>query len=192
MRIRAALLASAAVLVLLGLSGCSVGSQVPEHIDSFDARYTIAQSGVVHAVETIHYDFGSTPERHGILRFLDSHFIASPTQDRVYQYTTLKVSSPTGASALFSTSTQEDVLIQVGNKNATVSGKQTYVLSYDIHGALNSTTSTNGVQLDEFFWNVTGTQWQIPIDSVNVTVHGPAASTNITCASGAAGSSTSC
>jgi uncharacterized membrane protein YgcG len=195
MRIRVALLAGAASFVLLGLSGCSIGStgsNDPEHIDSFDAKYTIAQSGVVHAVETIHYDFGNTPERHGILRFLDSHFVANSTQDRVYQYTNLKVSSPTGAPALFSTSTQEDVLIQVGNKNATVSGKQTYVLSYDIHGALNSTQNTNGTKLDEFYWNVTGSEWQIPIDAVNVTVTGPAASTAITCSSGAPGSSTSC
>ena len=54
MRIRAALLAAAASVLLLGLSGCSAGSNDPQHIDSYDARYTIAQSGVVHAVETIH------------------------------------------------------------------------------------------------------------------------------------------
>jgi uncharacterized membrane protein YgcG len=192
MRIRVAFLAAAASFVLLGLSGCSLGSSDPEHIDSFDANYTIAQSGVVHAVETIHYDFGNTPERHGILRFLDSHFVSTATQDRVYKYTNLRVSSPTGAPALFSTSTQEDVLIQVGNKNATVSGKQTYVLSYDIHGALNATAGASGTKLDEFYWNVTGSEWQIPIDSTSVTVTGPAASTAITCASGGPGSSTSC
>ena len=192
MRIRAALLAAAASFVLLGLSGCSLGSSDPEHIDSFDANYTIAQSGVVHAVETIHYDFGNTPERHGILRFLDSHFVQSDSQDRVYKYENLKVSSPTGAPALFSTATQEDVLVQVGNKNATVSGKQTYVLSYDIEGALNATSGTNGTKLDEFYWNVTGSEWQIPIDSTSVTVTGPAGSQAITCATGAPGSSTSC
>ena len=193
MRIRVTLVtAAAASFVLLGLSGCSLGSSEPEHIDSFDANYTIAQSGVVHAVETIHYDFGNTPERHGILRFLDSHFVQSDTQDRVYKYENLRVSSPTGAPALFSTATQEDVLVQVGNKNATVSGKQTYVLSYDIEGALNATSGTNGTKLDEFYWNVTGSEWQIPIDSTSVTVKGPAGSTAITCVMGQPGSNTSC
>jgi uncharacterized membrane protein YgcG len=192
MRIRAGLLAAAAAVVLLTLSGCSTGDGNAEQIDSFDVHYTIEKSGVVHAVETIHYDFGNTPDRHGILRFLDSHFLQSASQDRVYKYTDLKVSSPTGASALFSTSTQEDVLVQVGNKNATLSGKQTYVLSYDIHGALNTTASANGTKLDEFYWNVTGTEWEIPIDSVNVTVTGPAPSTAITCVAGSPGSSTSC
>jgi uncharacterized membrane protein YgcG len=192
MRIRVGLLAAAAALVLVSLSGCATGDGNAEQIDSFDVHYTIAKSGVVHAVETIHYDFGNTPDRHGILRFLDSHFVQSATKDRVYKYTNLKVSSPTGASALFSTSTQEDVLIQVGNKNATLTGKQTYVLSYDIDGALNETKSTNGTTLDEFYWNVTGTEWQIPIDQVNVTVTGPAPAAAVTCAAGSPGSSTSC
>ncbi|MDQ1547619.1 MAG: hypothetical protein QOH69_2523 [Actinomycetota bacterium] len=192
MQIRAVLLAAAASLVLLGLSGCSAGDGEPEHIDSFDAKYTISKSGVVHAVETIHYDFGNTPERHGILRFLDSHFVSTATQDRVYKYTNLKVSSPTHAPAMFSTATQEDVLVQVGNKNATVSGKQTYVLSYDIEGALNATAGANGSKLDEFYWNVTGSEWQIPIDSTSVTVTGPAPSKAITCATGSPGSNSSC
>jgi uncharacterized membrane protein YgcG len=192
MRIRVALFAGAAALALLTLSGCSSTPSDAEHIDSFDVHYTIGTSGTVHAVETIHYDFGDTPDRHGILRFLDSHFIQSSTQDRVYKYTNLHVSSPTGASALFSTATQDDVLVQVGNKNATLSGKQTYVLSYDIQGALNETTSTSGAKLDEFYWNATGNDWQVPIDSTSVTVTGPAASTAVTCVAGASGSTTSC
>ncbi|HEX3679348.1 MAG TPA: DUF2207 domain-containing protein, partial [Galbitalea sp.] len=192
MRRRLALFAGAAVLAILTLSGCSAQADDPEHIDTFDVHYTIETSGTVHAVETIHYDFGSTPDRHGILRFLDSHFVQSSTEDRVYTYTNLHVASPTGASTLFSTSTQQDVLVQVGNQNATLSGKQTYVLSYDIHGALNETTSTSGSKLDEFYWNATGTDWQIPINRASVTVTGPAGSTAVTCAAGGPGSTTSC
>jgi hypothetical protein len=192
MRMRIGLVAGAAALVALALSGCSSSASDPEHVDSFDAKYTIAPSGVVHAVETIHYDFGTTPDRHGILRFLDSHFVANSKQDRVYRYSNLHVSSPTGASALFSTSTQEDVLVQVGNENATLGGKQTYVLSYDISGALNQTTNGKAAALDEFYWNVTGTEWTVPIDSTSVTVIGPAGVVAVTCAAGAPGSSTSC
>ncbi|HEY5231457.1 MAG TPA: DUF2207 domain-containing protein [Galbitalea sp.] len=192
MRIRVALAAGIASLALVALSGCASLANDPEHIDSFAANYTIDASGTAHVVETIHYDFGSTPDRHGILRFLDSHFVQSATQDRVYKYSNLHVSSPTGASALFSTATQEDVLVQVGNKNATVSGKQTYILSYDIHGALNQTTSTSGAKLDELYWNATGADWQVPIDSASVSVTGPAGSTAVACFAGAPGATTSC
>src|ERR1700743_1122450 len=150
MRKRIALLAATAAALLLILTGCSAGqfSNDPEHIDSFGIDYTIAKSGVVHVVETIKYDFGSTPDRHGIQRFLHSHFADTASHDRVYTYTNLHVSSPTGASALFSTARQEDLLIQVGNQNATIGGKQTYVLSYDVHGALNQTKTSDGTALD--------------------------------------------
>jgi uncharacterized membrane protein YgcG len=192
MQIRGALLAGLAALALLTLSGCATGDGNTEQIDSYKLSYTVEKSGIVHAVETIHYDFGDTPDRHGILRYLYSHFDQSASQDRVYTYSNIRVSSPSGASALFSTATQENVLIQVGNKNATLGGKQTYVISYDIHGALNTTKSANGTAIDEFYWNTTGDEWEIPIDQTEVTVTGPAPSTAVNCFSGTSGSTTSC
>jgi hypothetical protein len=189
-----ALLAAIAAVLLLTLTGCSTGSSDnnPEQIDSFGIDYTITQSGVVHVVETIEYDFGTTPDRHGIQRFLDSHFADTRAHDRVFRYTNIHVSSPTGASTLFSTATQEDVLIQIGNQNATLGGKQTYILSYDVHGALNQTKASGGTQLDEFYWNPTGTEWTVPIDETTVTVHGAGDPTAIDCVAGPPGSSTPC
>jgi uncharacterized membrane protein YgcG len=194
MRNRVALVAVSAAVVVFGLSGCSMTTSDgnAEQVDSFAVDYTIAPSGVVHAVETIKYDFGSDGDHHGILRFLDSHFTDTATKDRVYEYSNIHVSSPTGASALFSTARQEDLLIQVGNKNATIGGRQTYVISYDIHGALNQTKTTGGSKLDEFYWNATGTEWQVPIDKTTVTVHGPANPTAAECIAGPPGSSTPC
>ena len=49
-----------------------------------------------------------------------------------------------------------------------------------------------GIKLNELYWNVTGSEWQIPIESTSVTVTGPAAPSAITCASGTPGSTTSC
>jgi uncharacterized membrane protein YgcG len=46
--------------------------------------------------------------------------------------------------------------------------------------------------LDEFFWNVTGSEWQVPIDATSVTVKGPTASVAIACHAGAAGSVSTC
>jgi uncharacterized membrane protein YgcG len=194
MRNRVALPAVCAVVVIFGLSGCSStgSSNDPEHIDSFAIDYTIAGSGVVHAVETIKYDFGPASGHHGILRFLESHFTDTATRDRVYEYTNIHVSSPTGASALFSTAKQEDLLIQVGNANATLGGRQTYVISYDIHGALNATKASDGTKLDEFYWNATGTEWTVPIYQTTVTVHAPGDATAIDCVAGPPGSSTPC
>jgi uncharacterized membrane protein YgcG len=194
MRNRFALSAASAAVVLLALTGCSSldSSNDPEHVDSIAINYTIAKTGIVHVVETIRYDFGSTPDRHGIQRFLDSHFQDTATHDRVYQYTNIHVSSPTGASALFSTSRQEDLIIQVGNENATLGGRQTYVLSYDVHGALNQTKNSGGAALDEFYWNATGTEWNVPIYRTSIAVHGPGDALAVNCVAGPPGSSTPC
>ena len=151
-------------VVLLTLSACSGGSgSGTETIRHFDIRYTIAETGTVHVVETINYDFAGATEKHGIDRFLASRFSTSTAgangtegQDRVYRFSNITVSSPTGASALFSTSLANALQIRVGNKNALVSGKQTYVVSYDIDGALNRVTQPDGSALDEFYWNATG------------------------------------
>lgn len=194
MRKRLARVAAAAATLLLVLTGCSSAafSNDPEHIDSFAIDYTIAQSGVVHVVETIKYDFGSTPDRHGIQRFLLSHFVDTASHDRVYKYSNIRVSSPTGASALFSTARQEDLLITVGNQNATLGGKQTYVLSYDVRGALNRNTANDGDKLDVLYWNATGTEWQVPIYRTTITVHGVAKPTAVACVAGPAGSTKPC
>jgi uncharacterized membrane protein YgcG len=183
-----------AVCAALALAGCSqsAASDEPEHIESFGVDYTIAQSGLVHVVETIKYDFGSTPDRHGIERFLYLRVPVTAEQDRVYDYTRLTVSSPTGASALVSTARQRSLLIRVGNENATLGGEQTYVVSYDIRGALNETTAANGTKRDEFYWNATGSQWQVPISHTTVRVHGPADVTATACAAGPPGSSGPC
>ena len=193
MRNRFAFCAIVAVAAILGLAGCSSDSsdEAQERIDSFAVDYTLSAGGLVHVIETIDYDFGSN-HRHGIDRFLDSRFLATGGQDRVYKYSHLRVSSPTGASALFSTGLQTALQIRIGNSNATTSGKQTYVLHYDVTGALNRTTPSNGTALDEFYWNATGIGWDVPIDKTTVAVHGPADVSLVACASGPAGSTTKC
>jgi uncharacterized membrane protein YgcG len=192
MRARVLKVIVVAGLSLLALAGCSASSG-PEQIDSFDIAYTLHADGTVHAKETIHYDFGSTDDTHGIDRFLASRFETDTTgTDRVYAYSHITVSSPTGASALFSTSLLNYLQVRVGNANANVGGKQTYVLDYDITGALNRTKQTDGSYLDEFYWNATGDQWQIPIDRTTVTVTGPATIGQTACYAGPSGTETAC
>ena len=190
MRSRFALFAAIAIAATLSLAGCSSGD-TQERIDRFAINYTLTQSGLVHVKETIDYDFGAN-QRHGIDRFLDSRFVSTGTQDRVYKYSRVRVSSPTGASALFSTGLQTSLQIRIGNSNATSTGQQTYVIRYDVTGALNETTQSDGSKLDEFYWNATGDGWDVPIDKTIVTVHGPAPISQVACVAGPAGSTTKC
>ena len=187
-----------AAISLLALSGCAgvVGTGA-EHIDSLAVEYTIEPGGTVHAVERIDYDFGSEQGKHGIDRFLASRFADGDGTERVYRYSNVSVTSPSGASALFSTTLSNALQIRIGNKNATVGGKQSYVIGYDIAGALNSPASndpaSNGTgAIDELYWNVTGNYWTVPIDKTTVEVRGPAASTQLACYSGTLSSSAHC
>jgi uncharacterized membrane protein YgcG len=190
-RVATALISATASLLIL--SGCSAGTGTgQEQIDSLAVDYTIEASGTMHAVEKINYDFGAELGRHGIDRFLASRFTTSDGTERVYRYSDVSVTSPSGASALFSTSLSNALQIRIGNKNATVSGKQSYVISYDIAGALNSPTMDSGMSVDEFYWNVTGNYWNVPIDKTTVRVHGPTDTTQIACYTGTSGSTAKC
>lgn len=180
-------------LSALALTGCSAGTTTGvEHIEDFGIRYTIEPSGTVHAVETIRYDFGGQSGKHGIDRYLATRFSTDDGQERVYRYTNLAVSSPSGAPALYSTSEQYSLRVRVGNTNETVNGTQVYRLSYDIVGALNRAKQDNGTTLDEFYWNATGTYWNVPISHATTTVTGPAAVSQVACFSGVSGSTTPC
>lgn len=179
--------------VMLALAGCSgsFGSG-PETITNFDIHYTIARSGTVHVVKTIDYDFASSTDKHGIELYLASRFATDVAgQDRVYRYSNISVSSPTGASALYSTTLGNALQIRVGNRNAHVRGKQTYVIKYDIDGALNSVSDPGGDHVD-FFWNATGSYWDPDIRTVTITVDGPAPVESVRCFAGFDGSQEQC
>lgn len=179
--------------VMVALSGCSStlsGGQ--ETITNMDIHYTIASSGTVHVVETIDYDFAGSTEKHGIDLYLASRFSTDTVgTDRVYRYSNVTVSSPTGASALVSTSLGNALQIRVGNKNAHVFGKQTYIIEYDIEGALNAVTKPDG-DYSEFFWNATGSFWDAEIVNATITVDGPAAIGFVQCYAGFDGSTDPC
>ncbi|MCC6375419.1 MAG: DUF2207 domain-containing protein, partial [Microbacteriaceae bacterium] len=175
---------------LLFLTGCSSG---PETIEGFDIQYKIDANGTVHVTETIKYDFGGSEDRHGIDRFLASRFQTDqPDLDRVYKIENVKTSSPTGASALNTQTLGNALQIRIGNKNANVSGTQTYVIKYDILGAINSYTKDDGTKVDEFYWNATGSYWDPFIENTKVTVTGPSAVSAAVCYAGFDGTMDPC
>lgn len=193
--VRSVVAAVALALALL-LAGCTSSGE--DRIRHFDIHYTIESSGLVHVVETIDYEFGGSEDHHGIDRFLASRFgTDTPGTDRVYRYANITVESPTGASTLYSTALGNALQIRIGNKNALVSGVQTYVLRYDIEGALNRAiqgegSPAAGSALDEFAWNATGSFWNPAIERTTVRVTGPTAAVSARCFAGIDGTQDAC
>ncbi|GAA3557628.1 DUF2207 domain-containing protein [Microlunatus spumicola] len=138
-------------------------------VRSLDVKYTVNASGTLSVQETWVWQFGSDSGRHGIKRTL---VVREPwaeqgkdtDQDAVYTLSNLKVTSPDGVSTEVSRSDDStrkgrevETTLQIGSASRTISAPTaTYVISYDVRGALRSSPDANP-PYDELFWDVTGT-----------------------------------
>ncbi len=178
----AVLAASAFVL----LTGPPAGAAPGEVITSYDVVMTVRADGRMHVREQITYDFGSW-RRHGILRVIPTKAHYDDTYDRIYKLDNVKVSSPTGAPDDVEVEKGDDTTIRIGDLDKTITGKQTYVIDYDIEGALNAFSDH-----EELYWNAIGSEWLVPITAATATVNMPASITKVACFGGPVGSTLPC
>lgn len=132
-------------------------------INNFDSTITIKPDGKVAVVETLDVNF--TAERHGIFRDLP---LTYSRNDGTTFYTNIEVLGVTdGKSAVPYTITRNRVNLRIviGDKNRLVFGSQKYVITYDATGVLTALE-----QYDELYWNVTGNNWEAPIEKSSATV----------------------
>jgi hypothetical protein len=182
------LLACGVVAVLLGspvLAGVA-SAQTGERIQSFDVHVVVNDDGSADFVEIITYDFG-TNERHGIDRILVTRQRYDDQNDRVYPLTVERVEA-TGASSQYEVS---DVgggsqRIRIGDPDRTTTGSHTYTIAYRLDGIVNKQPGP-----DELYWNITGSDWGVPIQQTSVRVEVPGGAEKVVCYAGAS-SSDSC
>jgi Predicted membrane protein (DUF2207) len=140
-----------------------------EYINDFSATYGINSDGTVEVKETIQYDF-QTEEKHGIYRTIP--FITTNSEGKRYKivFKDISVTDESGAPYRFSkTMSSDDISLKIGDPNATITGMHTYVIGYQLLGAL-----TYFSDHDELYWNVTGTGWNVPIFTARAIVMFPA------------------
>jgi uncharacterized membrane protein YgcG len=138
-------------------------------ITSFHAAIGINPDSSLDITENIQVDFGEQP-KHGIFRTIPVRYKYDSTHDRYYE---LKVESVTnGVSPVpYQAYTQgPDEVIKIGDPTRTVTGPNTYVITYSVKGAMNAFEDH-----DELFWNVDGALWPVSKQSVSATVTLPAA-----------------
>ena len=151
----------------LALAGCT-GSGPEEAIRSYEVEVAADVDGSLSVQETIDYDFADE-ERHGILRLVPDRAPFEQTRDRRYPISDLTVQSPTGAPAQTEVTTEDGVTtIQVGDPDTEVGGRHTYVLGYRVAGVADP-----GDDADRLTWNAVGTDWEVPVDRVEVRLAGP-------------------
>jgi uncharacterized membrane protein YgcG len=79
-----------------------------------------------------------------------------------------------------------ELSLRIGDEDRTVSGPQTYRITYDVRGAMNAFEAHS-----ELYWNATGNDWEVPIRRAPITVHGPLIS-EVGCFRGPVGATSVC
>lgn len=161
-------------------------------ITRYDLTATAAQDGTTRVTINFDFDFAGTPG-HGpyVTLPVRQEIEGDPEHYRSFTITDVTASSSTGAPADVDTERDGGALaIKVGDEDQEIEGVQTYELGYTITGLVNPMVAASGQ--DEIFWNVIGSQWEIPLNDVSVTLTGPAAVDRYTCFVGKVGSTQTC
>ncbi len=154
-----------------------------ENINSFHVNARIHADGLVSVSERIGYNFGSLV-RHGMFRT-----IPLTSQDGPRIVITLdSIHDEYGQPYRYSDeSSAYSAKWKIGDPNSTISGVKTYSINYDVSNVIRRFDDH-----DEWYWNVTGNEWEIPITASDITIELPEGvsveSTQAVCFLGAFGS----
>ena len=171
-------------------------------VTSFDVSYVVDRDGNLEAVETINVDFGNL-QKHGIFRYYD---VAGPCSDpiqgaqqplfacpkssnRHWDYSNFSVKDATGKAWKYE-SLSEGLrrVIKIGDADKFITGKQTYVISYRVKGALDPYDDH-----DELYWDAVGEWPEADIKAFSLKLTLPnGARIETACYQGASGSSERC
>ena len=177
------------ILIIIGLAAV-LPAFAQESINAFSAEISIKSDSSIHVTEQIVYDFGSE-QRHGIFREIPVKY-DTPRGNRSIDIDDIMVTDQNGNSYITDISNSgNNKVIRIGDPDIFVTGLKTYLISFTVEGALNYFDDQ-----DELYWNVTGDEWPVVINSASVTVSAPNNSPineiDFTCFAGIRGSNYPC
>ncbi|MCX6762209.1 MAG: DUF2207 domain-containing protein [Candidatus Moranbacteria bacterium] len=179
----------AAIFFFLASFANAQDSSSAEKITSFNGEIKINTDSTINVQENISYDFGEN-QKHGIFRFIPVKYKARGGNFNL-RVSDIKIADEKGAPQNFTISYPgNDIEIKIGDADKLVSGQKNYVISYIIRRAVNYFPDH-----DELYWNFTGNEWQVPIESTDVKVILPDAAKNnlqYKCFEGAFGTTNEC
>lgn len=156
-------------------------------ITNWESTLDIQASGSVKVREKIEVDFGSL-EKHGIFRDLPIRYQNSDASITYTTIDTIYVTQDDKNAETDVATNSNNMSIKIGDPNETINGRHTYVIDYVVSGVLRSYDD-----LDELYWNVTGNEWDVPIQRVSSTIRLPEDGViKFACYQGPAGSADSC
>lgn len=154
--------------ILFALAFCPVAILHAEEITSFDVNISIQKDGSFQVSEKILYDF-ETQEKHGIYRSVPYIRRNAEGKQFILEISNIRVTDEDNRPYQFTIATEgERKKLKIGNPNATITGKHLFSVLYSVGGGI-----TYFSDHDELFWQVTGTEWQVPIRRASLTVSLP-------------------
>jgi uncharacterized membrane protein YgcG len=139
-----------------------------EAIRLFAAEIHLETEDAFTVEEKIRYDFGSN-RRHGIYRDIPIRYGRGRAADYRISLDVESVTDESGIAQPFKVSTSgRNLRIRIGDPNREVTGIRDYVVRYRVKRGILYFDDH-----DELYWNVTGTDWPVPIDSAEAVVFLP-------------------
>ncbi len=134
-----------------------------EQIDSMDLNATINYDSTVSVIETIKYNFGEE-SKHGIYRTIPLGFIGKgePVHTSISD---INVTDEKGSNYTYEITSKDPLNIKIGDADVLIDGIHTYKISYKILHSIGYYPDR-----DEFYWNITGNAWEVPIQKVTASV----------------------
>lgn len=175
------------VLLALLLAATPAAADEGWEILRFHADISIERDGALLVTEAIDVDFAGLA-KHGIFRDIPVRYAWNETQDRVYALDVVRVTDASGRVWRYVLEGSAAVRrVRIGDPDRTVSGAQTYRITYRVRGALNPFPDQ-----DELYWNVNGADWGVRTRAVTAAVRAPAPPQRATCFQGPEGSTQTC
>lgn len=137
-----------------------------EQINSMDFHAVINPDSTVSVTETIEYNFAEE-NKHGIYRTIPLGFIGEGEPD----HTTIKevnVVDELGNPYTYTITSRDPLNIKIGDPDILISGVHTYKISYTIARSIGYYSDR-----DEFYWNITGNDFEVQIEEVSATIELP-------------------
>lgn len=181
------------MVALYGMSGIAHADVNDFEISKYDMQLELGrddeQRSTLRTVETITAEFPGRDQNRGIERAIPNSYDGHSTSLDI-----VSVKDENGVSLEYSTyDSNGNTVVRVGNKDTYVRGTKTYVLTYEQRDVTRYFENT---KKDEFYWDLNGTEWRVPIGNftaeVTMTPEVRQYYEQYACYQGVAGSSAGC
>ncbi len=143
-----------------------------ERIDAFTIHIKLEPNGSALVQEEIIYNFGENAvDRHGIFRKVPLVYtLPGEKIPRQIEISSIMVTDGNGRLLQTVYTGGGNIMqLKIGDPNVLVTGRVRYVIRYTVWGGINQDLH----DIDEFYWNATGNDWDVPIDSVRTDIDLP-------------------